>query len=180
MPKNNTKLLVSQLVVSVGGKKGILADSGSINTFMGKSFAVKSGCTLIPTVERKVTVAAGGSLISDTELAATAYQAQGVSFSNPFKFLQLKSYDIILGADWIYEDSPIGLDLVKRIFIITKRKRRIIFRDIVSSNSNHLLPADKLPKISSKCILGFLLEINEMDNTQVILTDSSDLSTEVE
>ena len=55
------------VLISIKGKKAIaLIDSGSSNSFMDLSFAVKCGCTLVQDEAREVKVAGGGILISDS------------------------------------------------------------------------------------------------------------------
>jgi hypothetical protein len=41
------------------------------------------------------------------------YTVQGIPFTFDFNILQLKGYDAILGADWLYNYSPVTLDYKK-------------------------------------------------------------------
>lgn len=48
-----------------------------------------------------------------------SYSIQGKKSLGTFKILDLKGYDFILGADWIYSHSPISLNLRTRELSIT-------------------------------------------------------------
>ena len=54
------------------------------------------------------------------------FKIQGHTFCSSFKVLDLQSYDIILGADWIYQYSPISLDLIERLLVVTGPVSHII------------------------------------------------------
>jgi hypothetical protein len=48
----------------------------------------------------------------------------------------LQGYDIILGCDWIYDYSPVGLNLKTRDFIIEKEGPKIKFLDETLPNKH--------------------------------------------
>jgi hypothetical protein len=100
------------LVVNIGGKRGVvLVNSGSTDSFMDYTFARQASCPILTTVTRTVKVAGGGSLSSDVVARPLSCTIQKEQFTDEFKLLQLKVYDMILGCDWIKKHSPIGLDL---------------------------------------------------------------------
>jgi hypothetical protein len=100
------------LVVTVGGRRGVaLVDSGSIDSFMDYTFASHISCPIFTTISKFIKIVGGGSLTSDAITGVIPYTVQKEEFSNGFKLLQLKGYEMILGCDWIKTHSPIGLDL---------------------------------------------------------------------
>ncbi|KAK1691914.1 hypothetical protein QYE76_008611 [Lolium multiflorum] len=100
------------LYLTVGTEKAIaLVDSGSTTTFMTPELAMKAQCNLTPTKKEHVQVANGETLWTEFLCKGTKYEIQGVPFESDFRLLKLKGYDIILGADWIYEHSPVELNL---------------------------------------------------------------------
>jgi hypothetical protein len=49
--------------------------------------------------------------------------------------LQLKSYDVILGCDWIKQHSPIGIgvtDSSKQLIIMKEGHKQVIFKDFTA------------------------------------------------
>jgi hypothetical protein len=90
-------------ILLIGGKKGVaLVDNGSTDTFMDYTFASKLNCAIHSALPPKVAVARGGGYLDTSATIATiAYSIQKENFSNSFKPLQLKGYDVILGCDWI-------------------------------------------------------------------------------
>uniref|UniRef100_J3KUY4 Reverse transcriptase domain-containing protein n=1 Tax=Oryza brachyantha TaxID=4533 RepID=J3KUY4_ORYBR len=104
------------VMIQINGRRAVgLVDSGSTSTFMEQKFAIKSECPLHPRLAKKVTVAVGGELITDLQVPEIRYWIQGEEFRSKFNLLPLKGYDVILRADWIYQYSPISLDLIQRI-----------------------------------------------------------------
>lgn len=97
-----------------------LVDTGSTTTFMDPSIVTKAKLEVQNHEPIKVTVANGETLWTPALTKACDYSIQGHKFSSDFRILELKGYDIVLGCDWIYDYSPVGLDLKKREFTIQK------------------------------------------------------------
>lgn len=124
----------------LGGKQEMmLVDSGSTNSFMDYEFAIKSDCKLVYQLSKKVTVAGGGELCTDARTEKVSYRVQGCTFATSFQLLNLGSYDVILGADWIYEHSPIGMNLKTRELSIYKDGRTEIFKDNTIPDKHHIV-----------------------------------------
>jgi hypothetical protein len=63
-----------------------------------------------------------------------------MDFSNDFKLLLLKGYDVIMGCDWIKKHNPIGLDLRddSRLLVIQKNgKKKVFFMASPTPHPNH-------------------------------------------
>lgn len=93
-------------------------DSGSTHTFIYLRFALKTSCSIEHNPLQRVVVAGGGVILSGSHIPSTEYSINGQKFHNSFKILQLKGYDVVLGCDWIYQHSPISLDLKTRRLVI--------------------------------------------------------------
>jgi predicted aspartyl protease len=88
------------IIVSIGGKSGIaLVDSGSTYTFMNFASASKINCNIVSTSLKKVMVEGRGHLDTSTTANSITYFIQHRAFTNDFKLLQLRGYDITLGCD---------------------------------------------------------------------------------
>lgn len=102
-----------------------------------------------------VRVANGSILNTGTVCSQVPYSIHNVSFISDFRLLDLKGFDIIFGCDWIYQHSPITIDLKTRAFTIHHNgMQSITFPDITFPRSNLLLTADNLQKMLHKDILG--------------------------
>lgn len=120
------------LITYVKGRKAVaLVDSGSTNTFMNYEFALRSGCEIIEFDHNRVMVAGGGILNSTAKTEVIQYKVQGYLFGKAFQLIPLKGYDIVLGADWIYEHSPINLDLKQRTLTVTYKGQNINSKTIL-------------------------------------------------
>lgn len=99
----------------MGDKGGIaLVDSGSSHTFVHMNFIVKTSCPTVNNPLETVVVAGGSTLQTGSHTVDTPYTIQGRKFSNSFRVLPLKGFDIILGCDWLEKHSPITMDFITR------------------------------------------------------------------
>uniref|UniRef100_A0ACD6A7J9 Uncharacterized protein n=1 Tax=Avena sativa TaxID=4498 RepID=A0ACD6A7J9_AVESA len=117
--------------VTIRSKMGsALVDSGSTATFMTPQFAQQTQCDLKPTRKMKVVVADGGHLWIEFTAIGSPYKIQGQEFISDFRNLKLKGYDVILGADWIHQHSPVTLDYKKMTLQATLADNTLVtFRD---------------------------------------------------
>jgi hypothetical protein len=114
-------------VQSHGIKLVALVDSGSTTSFLDPSVILKARLILGPSKPKKVTVANGGTLWTQGIIVDVPYIIQGHQFVTNFRVLELSGYDIILGCDWIYEHSPVGINLKTRQFTIEKNGKQASF-----------------------------------------------------
>ena len=103
-----------------------LVDSGSDESFINAKFAVKTNCKITSVPRVNVAAANGKEMLSDTACLSCNYYIQGHEFTSNFRLLEVQGYDIILGADWIFNHSPVALDLKRRELSITKGNSQIV------------------------------------------------------
>lgn len=155
------------LLWNIDGHQDVaLVDTGSSHTFMNYSFAISSNYDMQPFALRKVAVVGGGQLISEATIPLTAYNIQGYKFSSIFKILPLQSYRIILGANWIYHLSPIGLDLQLRILTITRNGMPITFIDHTAPQKTSITTPASMRKIMSTNVMGYIIQVYELQEEQ--------------
>lgn len=108
-----------------------LIDSGSTTTFISPKIASKAGLHMANYAPIPVRVANGSILNTGTVCSQVPYSIHNVSFISDFRLLDLKGFDIIFGCDWIYQHSPITIDLKTRAFTIHHNgMQSITFPDI--------------------------------------------------
>lgn len=84
------------------------------------------------------------------------------------RVLPLNGYDIILGADWIYVHSLIGLNLKTRQFSINKYgMRQVVFCDETQPTANCLIEVQQLNKLMSKGVIGAVIYAQEVSTSNV-------------
>lgn len=107
-----------------------LIDSGSSATFISSEIAAQLYEKPVTGKKLKVQVANGGVLWSQHTCYNCAYFIQGEKFTGDFKVLQLSGHDIILGADWLRQFSPVKLDYIRMLMRITKDQgQHVVFKD---------------------------------------------------
>jgi hypothetical protein len=95
-----------------------LIDSGSYASFIDPFVIIRTNLPLQNHDLVKVTVANGNILWTQTVAAGCNYSIQGHKFISDFRVLDLEGYDMILGCDWLFESSPVGINLKTREFTI--------------------------------------------------------------
>jgi predicted aspartyl protease len=145
--------------VLIAGKLATaLVDTGSTHTFMDLKFSTKINCSTTSNAMEKVIVAGGGELLTGAHVPSISYMIQGHTFSNEFKILPLKGYDIVLGGDWLLTHSPVKFDYVaKHIKIRLNGVLKVSLQDNSIHQGVQLMSMDKLHKTLSKGATGYLL-----------------------
>ncbi|XP_062187935.1 uncharacterized protein LOC133891241 [Phragmites australis] len=114
----------------------MLIDSGSSNSFVSESLAVKiKGWNELSTPLR-VKVANGGVVLCTHEIPDCEWWVQGYPFSSSLKVFPLQCYDIILGMDWLERHSPMNIDWVAK-WISFNHKGTDIKLQGISASSLH-------------------------------------------
>jgi hypothetical protein len=150
------------LKLQIGNKTAIaLVDSGSDASFINAKFAVKAKCKIQSVSEVKVAAASGAEMLSETACLKCPYSIQGHQFSSDFRLLEVQGYYVVLGADWIYEHSPVGLVLKRREFSITKNGNSLVtFTYDIAHNSSQVIGAKKFCQLISKKEVGAVIVLN--------------------
>lgn len=100
---------VKSLVLEVeiqGVQLTFLVDSGSSSCFLDQRFVDRfTGRTTTPSIVH-VQVAGGRVLECKEQFIGLTWTAQGYTFCDDFRVLELQSYDGIVGLDWLAKHSP--------------------------------------------------------------------------
>jgi hypothetical protein len=113
-----------------------LVDTGSTTSFIDPSVIEKTDLRVANHNPVQVTVANGNILWTHAITQSCSYCIQGHDFTSNFRVLELQGYDIILGCDWIYDYSSVGLNLKTREFTIEKLGHKITFKDETLPNKH--------------------------------------------
>jgi hypothetical protein len=151
------------LVVTIRGKRGVaLVDSGSTYIFMDYSFASQLNYPITNIIPKGVRVVGGGSLDTNAIMTDVSYTVQKETFTNDFKLLQLRGYDLILGCDyWSWFERPF------KAANHTKRgKRKVTFEDFTAPPARPVLKAAKLEKYCRTDIIGYVVQVQMIQSKQ--------------
>jgi hypothetical protein len=130
------------LLLMIQGKPAIaLVDSGSSCIFLDRTFAIKHNLSMRATPPRTITVAGGGTIISDVVVTNCPYSIQKKKFTSDFKILPLKGYDIVLGVAWLKQFSPTTFDWIARSVTITEDNVQYTFTDHLEKQQSHIISA---------------------------------------
>jgi len=167
------------LLLQIGNYQAVaLVDSGSSHTFMNYKFAIASNCVMKKALAKKISIAGGGHLVSDATVHNLAYHIQGHDFCSNFHVLPLETYDIILGIDWMYDVSPVTLDLPLRLLTVHQNGKPIELTDHTLPPQKCILTEEVMNKLLSKSILGYIIQINALHTERQEIVQK--LSAEIE
>lgn len=146
--------------VKIGSTVAIaLVDSGSDISFINAKFAVKAKCKISQVEKVKIFAADGKLMISESASIYCPYEIQNHKFNTTFRLLEVQGHGIILGADWIYQHSPIGLNLKTRELSITVERNSIVsFFGDPTPGKHQVIGAQKLCKLlKNKAVLELIV-----------------------
>jgi hypothetical protein len=125
---------------------------------------VKAKCLISDVEELRVAAANGKEMSSTSACLQCHYSIQEHNFISDFKLLEVQGYDIILGADWIFKHSLVGLDLRRRELFITKEGEQLVkFSDETYSSSSQIIGTKKLCHLLKKKAIGVVVVLNNLE-----------------
>jgi predicted aspartyl protease len=166
------------LFVQMGDVKMVaLIDSGSTTTFLDPSLIEKVGMLASHNKPEKVIVANGGILWTQGAISGSPYTIQGHKFVSYFRVLELSGYDIILGCDWIYDNSLVGINLKIIDFTIEKDGKQVCFQDETLPNKKFLVSHKKMKKLLNKEVVGAVIYVQklQMEEPHALIPELSEL-----
>lgn len=113
----------------------ILLDSGSTTTFISKELAAKLSQQEQECPPLKYTAANGSPMLCDTYIPQLQWFIQGHSFSYDARVLPLSGFDMIIGADWLEDHSPMWIHQKKKILSLPHKGKRIRLRGLQPNTS---------------------------------------------
>jgi hypothetical protein len=141
----------------------ILVDSGSSSTFIRAELVQELGLVTTKTKPAIITVADGGQLQCDS-------MVEGHTFVSDAKVLSIKYYDIILGADWLEQHSPMWVHWKKRKMRFTHKGHRITLRGVADCTSSCLkLKSRKLRGLLKHGGVSHMVQLNRVSTKQPTL-----------
>ena len=108
----------------------ILLDSGSAGTFTSTEVAQHLSPQLQPCEPQQFFTADGTAMLSDQIIPAFQWFIQGHSFTYSARVLPLKSFDMIISADWLENHSPTWIHWKKKIMHFPLNGRRVKIQGI--------------------------------------------------
>lgn len=138
----------------------ILVDSGSAETFVSQELASQIQQEQIECKPLQFTSADGNKMLSNQMIPQLQWHVQGHYFTYDTRILPFKGYDMILGADWLEDHSPIWIHWKKKLLKFTADKQRIMLKGITdtvpwcSQISGH-----KLKGLIRKKVVSHILEV---------------------
>ena len=108
----------------------ILVDSGSITSFISEQLVQQLQLPVQHIASEKYTVADGGSVSCSGVVTGLQWWTQGHSFTQDIRVLPLGSFDIILGADWLEDHSPMWIHWRHKKMRFVHNGKRILLQGL--------------------------------------------------
>lgn len=138
----------------------ILVDSGSTTSFLSSQIAQKlTGVTPLVAATR-VKVANGTILNCVASVPNCDWMTQGWVFCTTFKVLDLGSYDMILGMDWLMDHSPMQVDWIQKTLTITWRQQSVTLQGILSEMEQCVcISAQQFQELKDRQAISHLIQL---------------------
>ena len=144
----------------------ILLDSGSAGTFVSSSMAQQFPSLVQGCDSQQFSTADGTPMVSDQYLPSFQWSIQGHSFTYDARVLPLKSFDMILGADWLADHSPTWIHWKKKLMHFPLGGRRIKISSIKDSVYECKgISAHKLKGLLHRKVVMHMLEIQRVPSS---------------
>jgi hypothetical protein len=137
MPNNVKKNRTMRLRGFIGKQEVlILVDSGSARTFVSQELAAQIKQDQVACDPLKFTAADGSQMLSDKYIPHLQWHLQGHCFTYDTRILPLKCYDMILGADWLEDHSPMWIHWKRKLMKFTHNKKRVVLKGVSDTVSH--------------------------------------------
>jgi hypothetical protein len=116
----------------------ILIDSGSSASFLSASLVQQLSAVPLVFTPSQVQVAGGGLLHSPGILKDVQWTVDQCHFQSDFRVLQLSSYDVIIGMDWLEAHSPMQVHWCQKWLAIPYHGQFVLLQGLNSVSPSHL------------------------------------------
>jgi hypothetical protein len=156
------------VIAHIAGFQAVaLIDTGSTNTFIDTQFVKRAQLEVQATATQKVLVAGGGELHSAGCIPNCTFKINKTAFSHDCKLLDLKGYDMVLGANWLKAHSPNYYDWDKRRVSITVKGEWCTLLDSTKPPKNPIISAANCSKLIAQGAEAFLIRLPLTDKDGV-------------
>jgi hypothetical protein len=106
----------------------LLVDSGSSHSFVSSTLAEQlSGISPLPHPVT-VQVADGGNVSCSQFFSSISWSVQGYTFFTDFRVFPLKTYDAVLGMDWLEQFSPMKINWTEKWLSIPYKGHTVVLQ----------------------------------------------------
>jgi hypothetical protein len=145
----------------------ILLDSGSAGTFISQAVAQQFQSAVKPCEELKFTTANGSPLISSQVIPKFQWMIQGHSFAYDARVLPLKSFDMIIGADWLEDHSPTWIHWKKKQMRFPLNGRKVEVHGLTGDLSScKSISTGKLKGLLRRKVVAHCIELRRIPFSQ--------------
>lgn len=110
----------------------ILVDSSSVGTFISDRLASQLQMAIVATEPLQLVAADGSPMVCDKKILNLQWTIQNQTFFSSPGILPLKYFDMILGADWLEEHSPLWVHRARKVMRFTMNGRMVTLQGLDS------------------------------------------------
>jgi hypothetical protein len=133
---------------------------------------------LTPATPRRVKVAGGVILISNSIAYNHQFMVQGTTFSADFRILELKGSDAILGVNWFKIQNPVTFDFIERPLTVGFGANAYTFSDHLVFVRDLMVSAAECEKLLKEDATSYILY--NMEDVKTTLTELEQTTTSTE
>ncbi|KAJ4765914.1 polyprotein [Rhynchospora pubera] len=150
-----------------------LVDSGSTHSFVNPKIVKQSGYSPTLTKPMEITVANRGKMYYEQKCDDMLWVMCGQEFQFDLKVMEIGSYDLLLGGDWIKKEGPILLDVGAPSITLIKGEMKIVLKGIQELPKRSTEKNKRQVQQDETCMLIQAFPIGTNDK-EIIVPDSMD------
>lgn len=127
----------------------VLIDYGSVGTFVSEAMVQRLTLSTVSVPAMQYSAADGSPMHSNKMLSHLEWLVQGHTFCHSARVIPLGCYDLILGADWLEEHSPMWVHWGDKVMKFDHAGKRITLTGITDDIS-------QCPPVSARGLKGML------------------------
>ncbi|XP_027156574.1 uncharacterized protein LOC113757594 [Coffea eugenioides] len=131
----------------LGGKIiSVLIDTGSTNSFLNSTLLHTMTLRTAKMTPLRATIADGTTISSGLFCPDVTWNIQGYSFSFPLVIMELGTWDMILGVDWMVQYSPITFDFKQLLVKLSEEDGKMVLEGVAEQPSMKLVRGKAIKK----------------------------------
>lgn len=116
-----------------------LVDSGSTHSFVDPKVVEKAGLKVSETKPMEITVANGSKMFCDKKCDGFTWVMQGQEFQYDIKIMEIGTYEMLLGGDWMKKVRPVLLDMGSSTLTMVRDGKKVVFQGLKDKGNVHVV-----------------------------------------
>ncbi|XP_027118691.1 uncharacterized protein [Coffea arabica] len=156
----------------------VMVDTGSTNSFLNSTLLNTMTLRTVKMTPLRATIADGTTISSELYCPNVTWSIQGYNFSFPLVIMELGTWDMILGLDWMVQYSPITFDFKQLMIKLSEEDGEMVLKGAAEQPSIKLVRGKAIKKFMQQKhrTLASICSVPEDSNSDDVNSLPSEIS----